>query len=58
MSPLININLNDQIFPWNFASDLAQSSSGGAWPERLELFWAEPDLAFFPVAASTYLESQ
>jgi hypothetical protein len=58
VSPLININLNDQIFPGNFAAHLAQSSSGGPWPKRVELFWTEPDLAFFPVSTTAHLESQ
>jgi hypothetical protein len=58
MSPLININLNNQIFPGNFAAHLAQSSPGSPWPKRVELFWAEPDLAFFPVCAAAHLESQ
>ena len=58
MSALINVNLNDQIFPGNFAAHLAQSSSGSPWPKRGELFWAKPDLAFFPVAAAAHFESQ
>jgi hypothetical protein len=58
MSSLININLNDQIFPGNFAAHFAQSSPGGPWPKRIELFWAEPDLAFFPVSAPAHLKGQ
>jgi len=58
VSTLININLNDQVFPGNFATHLAQSSSGSPWPKRVELFWAQPDLAFFPVSAASHLESQ
>jgi hypothetical protein len=58
MSPLVNINFNDQIFPRNFAAHLAQSSSSGPWPKRVELFWTEPDLAFFAVSTTAHLESQ
>jgi len=58
MSPLININLNNQIFPGNFATHLAQSSPGSPWPKRVELFWTELDLAFFPVTTAAHLESQ
>ena len=58
MSTLININLNNYIFPGNFAAHLAQSSPGGSRPKRIELFWAEPDLAFFPVTTAAHLESQ
>jgi hypothetical protein len=58
VSPLIYINLNYQIFPGNFAAHFAQSSPGGPWPKRVELFWAEPDLAFFAVSTATHLESQ
>jgi len=58
VSTLININLNNYIFPGNFAAHLAQSSPGGSRPKRIELFWAEPDLAFFPVCAAAHLESQ
>jgi hypothetical protein len=58
VSTLININLNNYIFPGNFAAHLAQSSAGGSRPKRIELFWAEPDLAFFPVCTATDLESQ
>ncbi len=58
VSPLININLNNQIFPGNFAAHLAQSSTGRSRPKRVELFWTEPDLAFFPVCPAAHLESQ
>jgi hypothetical protein len=58
VSPLININLNNQIFPGNFAAHLAQSSPGCPWPKSVKLLWAEPDLAFFPVSTPAYLESQ
>ena len=58
MSTLININLNNYIFPGNFAAHLPQSSPGGSRPKRIELFWAEPDLAFFPVCTAAHLESQ
>jgi len=55
---LININLNNYIFPGNFAAHLPQSSPDGSRPKRVELFWAQPDLAFFPVSAASHLESQ
>ena len=58
VSPLININLNDEILPRNFTAHLAQSSPRCSGPQRVELFWTEPDLAFFPVRAAADLESQ
>jgi hypothetical protein len=58
VSPLIYINLNYQIFPGNFATDLTQSSPGGPRPKRVELFWTKPDLAFFPMSTPPHLESQ
>jgi hypothetical protein len=58
MSAAIKIDLNDQIFPGDLITHLAQSSSGGSGPKLGELFPTEPDLAFFPMCAATDLESE
>ncbi len=58
MSATINIDLDESIFPGNFIPHLAQSSPCSPGPKLGELFWTELDLAFFPVRAATYLESE
>jgi hypothetical protein len=58
VSAAINIDLDKQILPRNFVASLAQSSPGGPRPKRGELFRAEPDLAFFPMASAAHLERQ
>ena len=58
MSAAIDINLDQEVFPENFTAQLAQSSPRRGGPERGELFWAELDLAFFPVYAASHFESQ
>ena len=58
MSAPINIELDQQIFPRNFVPHFPQSSPGRTGPERRELLLAQFDLAFFAVAAATYLECE
>ena len=54
----INIQLDQQIFPWDFVAHFSQSSPGRAGPQRCELLLAQFDLAFFAMAAPTDLECQ
>jgi hypothetical protein len=58
MSASINIDLDQQTFPWNFVAHLSQSSPSRTRPERCELFRAQLDLAFFAMAAPTDLKRQ
>ena len=58
MFTAINVNLDHQISPRNVVPHLAQSSSRSGRPERCKLFWAELDLALFPVCPTANFESE
>jgi hypothetical protein len=54
----VNVNLDEQILPRNFVTQLAQASPRCGWPECGELFCAELDFALFSRAAAAYFEGQ
>ncbi len=58
MSAAVNIDFDHDIVPGNFIAHLSQSSPGRPRPQRCELFWAELDLAFFAMAATTDLKRE
>src|SRR5207253_2233540 len=44
ISTTISIDLDDQILPWDFVAELAQSPASRCWPQRGELFRTQLDL--------------
>ena len=56
--PPINVDLDNELSPWNFVTDLAQPSAARCRPQRRELFRTQPDLAFLARGAPANFESE
>jgi hypothetical protein len=54
--PVVDIDLDCQIFPWQLVTDLAQSPAAGGWPQDGELFPAQSDFALFAGRAAADFE--